>query len=321
MRVLTCGLDEELAKLLGKRWVSKVDIATAWATESRALDTLVSTKRQLKVRTLAGFAGNHTTPGALKKLAELGPVRLVDSSAGLFHVKLFLFRGSRRSLAWVGSANFTGPGFGRNEELLYETEDTDELQDWFNRRWKEIGSQPNQPAAYCREWKRNDVPMLGVTDGPKRAGSRRDEAVMVFEQEGTRPPPPIRGKQKKEPPRGVVIVGGVRYPYSSAQKCLPLVLNALQKRDKSFLDRCLADPRFSKRRGSRYIGRRREDLGSDDFRRYATPLDNGWWLSAARTQTQEKWKLILAAAEIAGMSVSHGEMWQAETNARIKVGF
>ena len=144
MRVLTSGLDDELAKLLTKRWVSKVDIATAWATEGSALDALENTGRQLTVRTLAGFAGNHTSPKALKRLAKIGKVRLVDSNASLFHVKLLLFRGSRRSLAWVGSANFTGPGFEHNEELLYQTEDTDELQAWFDGRWKETGVTTDQ---------------------------------------------------------------------------------------------------------------------------------------------------------------------------------
>lgn len=46
MRVLTNRLDKELAKLLKNRRVSKVDIATAWATESGALDALEEHKKR-----------------------------------------------------------------------------------------------------------------------------------------------------------------------------------------------------------------------------------------------------------------------------------
>lgn len=314
MRVLTSGLDEELARLLGKRWVSKVDIATAWATEGRALDALVSTKRQLRVRTLAGFAGNHTTPGALKRLAKLGPVRLVDSNAGLFHVKLFLFRGSRRSLAWVGSANFTGPGFGRNEELLYETEDTDELQDWFNRRWKEIGSQPNQPAAYCREWERNDAPMLGVNDD--------GATVIILEQKGARPPERVQGGSgRRNASRGWVTIGSDRYSYTSAQNCLKVVFDVLQQKDPSFLRQCRRHRDF-RRDQTRHVARNPQGLGTAAHRKDPTLMGSGWWLSS-QTQTQEKWAMILAAAKIAGMSVEHGDMWQAEGEgiAQTEVGF
>ena len=66
MRVSTDGLDKELAQLLKKRRVSKVDIATAWATESGALEALEEhgkrRKGKLVVRTIAGHSGNRTTP-------------------------------------------------------------------------------------------------------------------------------------------------------------------------------------------------------------------------------------------------------------------
>lgn len=186
-------------------------------------------QRQLAVRTLAGFAGNHTAPDALKRLAKLGKVRLVDGHA-LFHVKLILFRGSRKSLAWVGSANFTGPGFERNEELIYETEETDDLQDWFDSRWKETGPQPDQPAAYCTKWKTPAFPREEV-DGrrqqkaqrgrKKSAATQVDDGrnAIVFKQKGVRPPPKDGKANKKAPPRGVVAIGEKQYEYSSAQVC------------------------------------------------------------------------------------------------------
>lgn len=315
MRVLTNDLGKELAKLLEERQVSKVDIATAWATEGSALSALESTKRKLAVRTLAGFSMNQTTPSALKRLAKLGTVRLVEGSTGLFHVKLYLFRGSRGPIAWVGSANFTGPGFGGNEEFLYETDDTDELQAWFNDRWKKAGSQPDRLAAYCREWVKPDVPMPG--ESPEFA---KGAEVIIIEQEGPRPPNLVRGGNgNREASKGVVTIRGERYPYRSAQKCLKVVLDVLQKTDESFLTRCRTDPRFHGKT-THYIGKTRRDLGTEHYRLYPTELDSGWLLSS-QTQTQEKWALILAAAEIAGMSVQPGEMWQAEENAKTEVGF
>lgn len=326
VRVLKNGLAEELEKILRGQWVSNVDIATAWATEGSALDALERKKSRATVRTLAGFSGNHTTPGALKRLNKLGKVRLVDGRAGLFHVKLYIFRGSRRSLGWVGSANFTGAGFGHNEELLYETDDTDELQEWFDARWKEVGKQPNQPEAYCKQWKPPAVPMPDHKPPPVAPSSKvgNAAAVIVFEQdEGQeRPPPRVAGtNNRRMPPRGVVVIGEERHEYSSAQHCLTIVLDVLQQGDRDFLARCRDDPSFH-RGESCYVGRRPRDLGPrKSFREYPQRLESGWLLSS-QTQTQQKWELVLAAARIAGMSIRTGKRWRAEGGtSRVEVGF
>ena len=332
MRVLTDGLDEELTKLLKNKQVSKVDIATAWATEGDALVALEEHKKRRKgkltVRTMAGFDGYHTTPGALRRLSKLGEVRLVEGDKGMFHVKVYLFAGSRGSFAWIGSANFTGKGFASNEELLYETRVTAKLQEWFDRRWAKIGVQPDQPERYCENWDAPGVPMRGVTDDREEDGRSsdldvNDEAeVIVFVQEGPRPPPLVDGgKGKRKPAHGVVRIGGRRLPYRSAQECLPIVMEALQQRDPRFLWRCVGNPRFRKNGESRYIARSQSALGSENFSKYATKMNNGWWLST-KTQTREKWNLIIAAADIAGVEVKvDGEMWQAERRGNVKVGF
>ena len=329
MRVLTDGLDEELTKLLKEERVSKVDIATAWATKGNALVALEEHKERcegkLTVRTMAGFYRNQTDPCALRRLSKLGEVRLVE---GMFHVKLFLFTGSHRSFAWIGSANFTGAGFGSNEELLYETRLTAKLQEWFDRRWAKVGVQPDQPERYCEDWEAPDVSMLGVTEDEGEHGRSSDldvydeSKVIVFVQEGPRPPPLVSGgKGKRKPAQGVVIIGGRSFPYGSAQECLPVVMEALQQRDPRFLWRCVRNQRFRKNGKSRYITRNQSALGSEHFSKYATKMNNGWWLST-RTQTQEKWKLVHAAANIAGMEVKvDGEMWQAERRGNKEVGF
>ena len=99
MRLLTAELDSEFATILSDERVQRVDIATAWATVGPALESLeeVGKQRHVRVRALVGVAGGHTNPCALERLRELGQVRLVDGGSGLFHVKLYLFRGRRTS--------------------------------------------------------------------------------------------------------------------------------------------------------------------------------------------------------------------------------
>ena len=233
----------------------------------------------------------------------------------MFHVKLFLFRGELTPLAWVGSANFTGPGFGSNEELLYETKAAGALQKWFDRRWKEIGAQPDQLARYCEAWQPPDVTMPGV-DGDAKDKPR----VITFVQEGTRPRPYVKGNTRRQPARGVVRIGRMTFPYDSAQECLPKVLQALQQRDRRFLKRCSDDPRFHGRK-RHYIARSESGLGTRPSREYAWEICDGWWLTN-QTENQLKWRLICAAADVAGLKVEvNGKMWYAEKTARVPVGF
>ena len=87
-----------------------------------------------EVRAVVGLWGNLTDPRALKMLASTGELRGADAGRR-FHPKVFIFRGGDRSVAWVGSANFTSGGFGMNEEALFETSDTQSVQDWFDDLW------------------------------------------------------------------------------------------------------------------------------------------------------------------------------------------
>ena len=92
----------------------------------------------LKVRSVVGLWGNTTTPGALRTLADMGELRVADASRR-FHPKVYVFRGEGRSVAWIGSANFTSGGFGMNEEALFETSDTETVESWFDRLWEQCG--------------------------------------------------------------------------------------------------------------------------------------------------------------------------------------
>ena len=116
-------------------WATEIDLATAWATSNAGLRALQRRASSLEVRAVVGLWGNLTEPLALKILASMGQLRAADASRR-FHPKVFVFRGAGRSVAWVGSANFTSGGFGMNEEALFESSDTASVQNWFDDLWE-----------------------------------------------------------------------------------------------------------------------------------------------------------------------------------------
>lgn len=115
-------------------WATEIDIATAWATSNIGLRSLQQLDAPVRLRAIVGLWGNLTDPSTLRTLAEMGELRLIDATRR-FHPKVFLFRGSDRLAAWVGSANFTSGGFGMNEEALFETTDAQSVATWFSRLW------------------------------------------------------------------------------------------------------------------------------------------------------------------------------------------
>lgn len=324
MRLLTAGIDSEFACVLKDKRVQRVDIATAWATDGPGLDALekAAKQRKIRIRALVGIAGGHTTRSALKRLCKLGEVRLVDGN-GLFHVKLYLFHRASTSSAWIGSANFTGPGFEKNEEILLETTNTTEAVDWFKGRWKKVGAEWSRRRLkeYCKTWKQPATPPPDDVGEPTRRDDVADDRI-VFVQEGERPPLPGKGCKRRQP-QGTIIVAGRSLPYKSAQQAQRLILDELQSRDSSFLDRCDKDRRFHGKK-RRFIARNKKDLGARATRsqKSAQKIGDGWGWMSAQTQTQQKWKLIQWAAEIAKLRVEvKGECWVAEARSRVKVGF
>ena len=281
----------------------------------------VARRRKVRVRALVGIEGGHTTPDALKRLCELGKVRLIDDNR-LFHVKLYLFRRANTSSAWIGSANFTGRGFRKNEEALIETTNAAEAVDWFKNRWKKVDADWSRRRLeeYCKTWKPPTTPPPDGVDEPTRVGA--DDRI-VFVQKGDRPTLFVEGDRKGKEPQGTVVVAGTSFEYGSAQQAQKIVFDELQRRDKSFLCRCDKDPRFHKRK-RHFIARKRKDLGTPHSEKYANRIGDRWGWMSAQTQTQEKWQLIQWAAEVAKLRVEVkrlGKLWKAETKARVKVGF
>ncbi len=122
-------------------WATEIDLATAWATPNQGLCALRRQSPRPKVRAIVGLSGNITDPKVLRELANIGELRAGPATGErrLFHPKVYIFRGSGRSVGWIGSANFTCPGFGGDErvlgheEALFETSDTKAVECWFNQ--------------------------------------------------------------------------------------------------------------------------------------------------------------------------------------------
>ena len=120
-------------------WATGIDIASAWATSNAGLRALQNNRtKPLRIRAVIGLSGYSTDPATLATLVDIGKLRITDESR-LFHPKVYLFHGKGKSIAWVGSANFTSGGFGKNEELLFEISNTKTVEAWFNQLWKRCG--------------------------------------------------------------------------------------------------------------------------------------------------------------------------------------
>ena len=130
-----------------------IDIASAWAILGPGLELLCATskKRRVKIRAMIGTFGNATDPDALELLNQIGELCIVNKGA-LFHPKVYIFRNNHASSAWIGSANFTQAGFGRNEEAVYEAGDCGGAMKWFEKQWKKHGGQ--SPASKIDEYRR-----------------------------------------------------------------------------------------------------------------------------------------------------------------------
>ena len=121
-------------------FANKIDIASAWATCSDALEYLCHRARcrKIEVRAIIGIFGNATDPDALNKLQEIGELRIDQGNNGLFHPKIYIFHGGKQSCAWIGSANFTSGGFGKNKEAIFQTKNISTVVEWFDNQWSTL---------------------------------------------------------------------------------------------------------------------------------------------------------------------------------------
>ncbi|MYC68420.1 MAG: hypothetical protein F4X12_19050 [Acidobacteriia bacterium] len=118
-------------------WAKEIDLATAWMTPNPGINALRRRPRDVRLRAVVGLADTISDPKALRDLADLGQLRTPKTieESRRFHPKVYIFRGENKSVAWIGSANFTDSGLGQNEEVLLEVEDTAATDLWFNQLW------------------------------------------------------------------------------------------------------------------------------------------------------------------------------------------
>lgn len=139
------SLSEEFDEIL--KSAEKIDLATAWLPDSPML-TKACNKLGKNLRIIAGISigqnnGFISDPKALKKANTYANIRICEPEKGIFHPKLYIFHlKSKKTMIWIGSANFSYNGFGCNDELMMEiNSDTEEAKNWFNTRWSNLENQ------------------------------------------------------------------------------------------------------------------------------------------------------------------------------------
>lgn len=144
---------ERFEELIGES--TAVDIAVAWIGPGRAADSLLAHADRTQIRIAVGLSGNSTDPATLRRLMAPENVQLRVATAprgGLFHPKFYRFQTSTSSVCWIGSANFTGKGFGGNTELMHEFHDrNDEGRKWFERLWNDLAEDPESAIEHYQE--------------------------------------------------------------------------------------------------------------------------------------------------------------------------
>lgn len=119
----------------------RIDIVVAWASSCDEIEALAASNAD--IRAVVGTSGNSTNPSTLRHLTEFANLRIPPNNPPrIFHPKYYLFRGDK-TVCWIGSANLTKGGFGRNVELIHEFDlMRREDQEWFECLWADLEPDP-----------------------------------------------------------------------------------------------------------------------------------------------------------------------------------
>ena len=282
----------------------RVDVASAWATEGHALHAMQeAAKRAWKpigVRAIIGLRHHVTTPNALETLREIGELRLVGGDR-LFHPKVYIFHKEEgRSVAWVGSANFTGKGIGHaeervNEEIVFETQRVREVAGWFEQRWKKIKYLDEELLRnYVENYKQ---PKDDGLDERPEPGSR-----IIFMSHGKR-----NGRHFSGICCFVSSSGSKEeLAYDTHQEALEIVLRKLSRdlQDERLLRKIEQDGFEIK--GKPLLAANQNRVYRKPSQRRHTPkrLEPSRWWICNDTASQQKRKLIDSAAKLANVQVA-----------------
>ena len=119
---------------------SRIDIASAWLSNSVAAELLAGKDAKTAIRMVVGVGGYHTDPTALKKLGSQPHISLKvhgdATSVPLFHPKLYVFQHAHFRRMLIGSMNLTKAGAETNVESMFSVEDKQKRADQeFERFW------------------------------------------------------------------------------------------------------------------------------------------------------------------------------------------
>ena len=308
-------LNDGFVERFSKHLVTSTDIwlASAWVTSSQALEDLTESGQAL--RALVGIHGNATDPACLDKILEkFGPDSLrIVGNGPLFHPKIYLFRRDRgKTIAWIGSANFTGGGLAGNREILLETDSSSvvsQVERWFKAQWETLLNQNVEAILSDYRQRRRTEPvgnLMSIVE-PAALGATARVTQVEFEPTPDRAAPPYTGQVTF-----TSVAGEEKSSYKNSTEALCLVLDRLQRADGSLLEKCARNRAFQQhhRAGgtswwvSRHRNRIKEiraknrDLSqaAEVYKRGILPakLECGWWVSRDRSASQY-WKLVRTA--------------------------
>ena len=282
----------------------KVQIASAWLTESDALNALLERKALCELQAIIGISGNATSPDGLSSLARgfgWESVRLADHGR-LFHPKLVLFHYLRkRTLAWIGSANFTGHGMCINTELMLETDGentVEKMEEWFDREWET--RPPDAKMLFEAYLKRYEPPHRNEGDrGGVPSNERPTKLVFHSNGKGTKG---YKGVCRVLTPRGRP---NEKFDYDSHVDAVEKVISSLTQgwQDSIMLERI-------EREGYKINGK--PLLSSQEDGTYEKPSGgargkkprsvHGWWI-CHDTSSEQKRDFIHSVADICEVDV------------------
>ncbi len=130
---------ERFRELVGQ--ARRIDLAVAWANSCDAIEILSAS--DANIRAVVGTSGNSTNPSTLRHFLEFAELRIPPNNPPkIFHPKYYCFHGEN-IVCWIGSANLTRGGFGRNVELVQEFElKKKEDRNWFECLWEDLEHDP-----------------------------------------------------------------------------------------------------------------------------------------------------------------------------------
>lgn len=118
--LLNAGKTRSVLKRLIKDY-DDIQIAVAWGYNGKLADLLMENKGKFRSVTF-GLNGFATSPDLVERLIGTKNAFIAKADTGIFHPKLYLFRGGGIAQAIVGSANFTKGGLDRNHEACVHIE-------------------------------------------------------------------------------------------------------------------------------------------------------------------------------------------------------